>query len=61
MFWQFNGKAAAAHHPITQKEVDELLTKGAIEPSSGGAGFYCSMIVVPKCTGGLWPIVNLVF
>ena len=42
-------KAAAAHHPIIQKEVDELLSKGAIEPSSGGAGFYSSVFVVPKC------------
>ena len=48
-FWQFNVKAAAAHHPIIQKEVDELLAKGAIEPSSGGAGFYSSMFVVPTC------------
>ena len=52
-FWQFNVKVAAAHHPIIQKEVDELLAKGVIEPSSGGAGFYSSMFVVPKCTGGL--------
>ena len=28
-----------AHHPIIQKEVDELLAKGVIEPSSGGADF----------------------
>ena len=40
-------------------EVDELLTKGAIEPSSGGAGFYSSMFAVTTCTGGLWPICNL--
>ena len=33
-FWHFNVKAAAAHHPVIQKEVDELLAKGAIEPSS---------------------------
>ena len=26
-FWQFNVKVAVAHHPIIQKEVDELLTK----------------------------------
>ena len=50
---------AAAHHPVIQKEVDELLAKGAIEPSSGGAGFYSSMFVVPKHTGGLRPILNL--
>ena len=57
-FWQFNVKAAAAHHPIIQKEVDELLPKEVIEPSSGGAGFYSSVFVVPKDTGGLWPILN---
>ena len=39
--------------------MDELLAKGAIEPSSGGASFYSSMFVVPKGTGGLWPIPNL--
>ena len=58
-FWHFNVKMAAVHHPIIQKEVYELLGKGAIEPSSGGAGFYSSMFVVPKCTGGLHPILNL--
>ena len=58
-FQPFNVKAAAAHHPVIQKEVDELLAKGAIEPSSGGAGFYSSMFVVPKCTWGLCPILNL--
>ena len=58
-FWQFNVKAAAAHHPIIQKEMDELHSKGVIEPSSGDAGFYSSMFVVPKCTGGLWPVLNL--
>ena len=52
-FWQFNAKAAAAHHPIIQKEFDELLAKGAIEWSSGGAGFYSSMFVAPKYTGDL--------
>ena len=58
-FWHFNIKAASAHHPVIQKEVDELLAKGAIEPYSGGAGFYSSMFVVPKHTGGLHPILNL--
>ena len=46
-FWHFNVKVAAAHHPLIQKKVDELLAKGAIEPSSGGAGFYSNMFVVP--------------
>ena len=58
-FQQFNVKVATTHHSIIQKEVDELLAKGAIEPSSGGAGFYSSIFVVPKHTGGLWPILKL--
>ena len=58
-FWHFNVKVAAAHHPVIQKEVDELLAKGAVEPSSSGASFYSSMFVVPKHTGGLCPILNL--
>ena len=52
-------KVATTHHPIIQKEVDELLDKVVIEPSSGGAGFYCSTFVVPKHTGGLQFICNL--
>ena len=59
LFCDFNVKVAAVHHPVIQKEVDELLAKGATEPFSGGAGFYSSMFVVPKCTGGLRPILNL--
>ena len=47
-FWQFNVKVATTHHPIIQKKVDELLAKGAIEPSSAGAGFYSSVLTV-KC------------
>ena len=58
-FWHFNVKVPAAQYPVIQKEFDELLAKGAIEPSSGGAGFYSSVFVVPKCTGGLRPILNL--
>ena len=58
-FQQFNVKVAAAHHPVTQWQVDELLGKEAIEPSSGGAGFYSSMVVVPRCNGGLQPILNV--
>ena len=40
-------------------EVDELLTKGAVKPSSGGAGFYSGVFVIPKHAGGLWPQLNL--
>ena len=58
-FWCFNVKVAAAHHPVIQKEVDELLANGAMEPSLGGAGFYSSMFIVPKHTGGLQSILNL--
>ena len=47
-FQHFNVKVPAAHHPIIQKEVDELLAKGAIEPSPGGASFYSSVFVVPR-------------
>ena len=50
---------ATTHHPIIQKEVDELHAKGVMETSSGGVDFYSSMFVVPKHTGGLWPILNL--
>ena len=57
--WQFKVKAATTHNPIIQKEVDKLLAKSATEPSSGGAGFYSSMSVVPKYTGGFQPILNL--
>ena len=56
--WQFNIKVATTH-PFIQKEVDDLLSEGVIEPSSGGSGFYSSVFLVPKCTGGLWPILNL--
>ena len=55
----FNVKVAAAQHPVIQEEVDELLAKGAIEPSSSGTGFYSNMFVAPKHTGGLWLILNL--
>ena len=58
-FWQFNEKVAAVHHPIIQKEANEILSRGTIEPSSGGASFYSSVFVVPNHTGGLQPILNL--
>ena len=48
-----------AHHPIIQKEMDEIIAKIAIGPLTGGAGFYSYVFVVPYCTGGLWPILNL--
>ena len=58
-FGTLMSRQPAAHHPVIQKEVDELLAKGAIELSSGGAGLYSSVFVVPKHTGGLQPILNL--
>ena len=58
-FWHFSVKVPAAHHPVIQKEVDVHLDEGAIEPSSGGVSFYSSVFVVPKCTGGLCPMLNL--
>ena len=58
-FKWFSIMAAAAHHPIVQKEVDELLAKGPVEPSFGGAGFYSNVFFVPKCSDGLWSICNL--
>ena len=57
-FHQFNIKAPAAHHSIIQKEVDDLLAKGVIEPFSGGAGFYSCVFVVPMHTD-LQPILHL--
>ena len=39
-FKWFNLKAAAAHLPIIQKEVDELHAKVAKEPSAGDALYY---------------------
>ena len=40
---KFDINATPAQDPIIQKEVDELLAKGAIEPSTGGASFYSSI------------------
>ena len=45
--------------PLSRREVDDLLGKGAFEPSTGGAGFYSNIFVVPKHTGGLWSLLNL--
>ena len=46
------------HHSLIPKEVHELLSKGTVEPSTGGTGFYSSIFVVPLCTGSLQPILN---
>ena len=52
-------KPTLAYHPIIHKKVDELLVKGAIEPSTSSAGFSSNIFVVSKHTGGLQPILNL--
>ena len=39
-FKLFNTKAAMAHHPIIQKDVDELLARDAIDPWMGGVSLY---------------------
>ena len=51
-FRQFNN-ADMAHCPIIQKQVDELFSKGAIEPSTGGGAIYSSVFVIPMHAGGL--------
>ena len=43
-FKQFNIKAVALHHSIIQQEVDEMLAKGAIEPSPDSAVFSSSVL-----------------
>ena len=39
-----------AHHPIFQKEIDELLAKVAIESLTGSSAFSSNVFVVSKCT-----------
>ena len=53
---QFNFKLPMVHHPVIQKKVQQLLAEEAIEPSTGGAGFYsiglkaaCLHTPVVKC------------
>ena len=46
-FRQFNIKAALVNLAIIQKEVGELLSKGAIKLSTSDAGFYSNVFVVP--------------
>ena len=50
-FKWFNIKAAMDHQPVIQKEVDELIAKGATEPSTA--------FVIPKHTCGLQHILIL--
>ena len=44
-FKWFNIKAATSY-PVRQKEVDEILVQGAVEPTTDGAGFYSDVFVV---------------
>ena len=37
-------KASVVHHPVIQKQVEELLAKGAFKPSTSGADFYSNII-----------------
>ena len=46
-------KAAAVHQPVIHQEVDDLLDKGAIEPSTAG-----NVFIVAKHMGGLHPMLN---
>ena len=54
-FKWFNIKIAAIHNPFIQKEMDELIAKGAIELSTGGA----SSFVVHEHTDALQPVLSL--
>ena len=45
-FRQFNMMSARAHHPFIYEEVDELLAKDAIGPSTGDAGFYSNVSIL---------------
>ena len=41
------------HNPVIQREIQESLAKGAIKSSLVGIGFYSSVFVIPKHSGGL--------
>ena len=44
---------------LTDKEVEDLLRKGAIEPCCRAPGFYSKVFLVPKKGGKLRPVTNL--
>ena len=50
---QLNIKITIVHHPVIKKEGNEILALSVFEPSTGGAGFYTYICVVPKCMSGL--------
>ena len=39
--------------------VEDLISKGAIEPASSEPGFYSRLFVTPKVTGGWHPVIDL--
>ena len=55
----FNIQVATAHHPVIQKELDEILAQWTIEPLTVGADIYSNVFVVSKHTGSLQSIFNL--
>ena len=46
-------KAAIVYPIVIQKEFDELFAKGAVEPTTGGAGFHGNVFVMTKHLSGL--------
>ena len=44
---------------VLDREVEDLLLKGAIEPTSPAGGFFSPIFAVPKKDGGWRPIINL--
>ena len=43
-FKWFNSKVATAHHPVIQKDMEEILAKVVTEPSTVGDGFYSNVL-----------------
>ena len=57
-FHQFQVEAAWGHHPVIQKEVQQLVAKGSIEPSTVVL-VSIPVCVIPKHLGGLHPILSV--
>ena len=56
---QLETRVAKRQQPSVQKEVGQLLSKGAIERAPLDAGFYSRIFLVPKKNGQKRPIINL--
>ena len=56
---QVHIRAAVAHHPVIQEEVNDPLAKSDTDPSTGGVGFYFYVFLLPKHLSGLHLIFNL--